>query len=594
MPNSPFTDNSNFVTFAITSGGSEIPGEYEVTDIRIEQYVNRIAEAEIILLDGNAAQQEFKIADSYNFIPGSEIEIKLGYEGKNDSIFKGVVVKQIIKIDQSTGSRLHVICKDKCLGMAINRKNRIFTDIKDSDLISQIAGDSGLSTDITATAVQHKEIVQYYCTDWDFIMNRAELNGLVVTTNGGKLIAAKPDVSATPELSMTFGDDILEFEGEIDATYQYAGVEGNCWDPGSQSVVNAKAKEPTVNNQGNITGSKLADVLNSGNNQINSSVALDQDHVQVWVDSALLKSRLSQYKGSITFQGSNKARPNATIELNGLGDRFNGNAYISGVVHNLSEGRWFTEARIGLSAEWFVDKHPVVAPNASGLIPGIKGLQTGIVKKIDSDPDNEFRVQVEIPILGAEGKYVWARLCSFYTGSGFGAYFKPELNDEVILGFMNDDPRFPVILGSVFSSSISPSETPEEKNNIKTLLTREGMQIKFDEEYKIITVLTPGGNTLILSDEDQGITITDQNSNEIQMNGAGIVLDSKSDLTLRAAQGVTVQGGTISINGDQSLRCSSLQVSILADTETDIRGGASCSVSSSGNMSVKGAMVMVN
>ncbi|NNM22553.1 MAG: Rhs element Vgr protein, partial [Flavobacteriaceae bacterium] len=336
------------------------------------------------------------------------------------------------------------------------------------------------------------------------------------------------------------------------------------------------------------------DALGAGDSLINSSVVLDQDHVQVWVDSALLKSHLSGYRGSVTFQGSSLAKPNTTIQLKGVGDRFNGNAFISGVVHTVGEGAWNTEVRIGLSSEWFVEKHPVVAPNASGLIPGIKGLQTGIVQKIDSDPDKEFRVQVAIPILGADGDYVWARLSSFYTGSGFGAYFMPEINDEVILGFMNDDPRFPVILGSVFSSSISPSETPEEKNNIKTLLTRTGMQLKFDEENKVITVLTPGGNTMVFSDADNGITITDQNSNQIEMNDSGITVDSKSSLTLQAATDVTIKGATVSVSGEQSYSCSAGQVSISGDTTTDISGSASCGISSSGEMSVKGSIVMVN
>ncbi|MEM7185347.1 MAG: type VI secretion system tip protein VgrG [Bacteroidota bacterium] len=594
MPNSPITDDSNLVTFEIKANGSAIPETYGVLDIRIEQHVNRISEAEITLRDGEAADNTFPITDADTFKPGSEVEILLGYETTNVSIFTGIVVKQIVRIDDHSGSRLQVVCKDKCLKMTVNRKNGIFTEITDSDLISQLVSNSGLQADVTSTSVQHKEIVQYYSTDWDFIMNRAELNGLVVTTNAGKLTAAVPDVSATPELSVTFGYDIHEFEGELDATHQFSAVQGNTWDMASQSIVNASSSEPTVNQQGNLTGSTLADVLGAGDGLINSSVVLDQDHVQAWVDAALLKSRLSQYRGSITFQGSSKAKPNTTIELNGLGDRFNGNAFISGVVHTLREGAWNTEARIGLSPEWFVEKHPVVAPGASGIVPGIRGLQTGIVQKIDSDPDNEFRVQVEIPILGADGEYVWARLASFYTGSGFGAYFMPEISDEVILGFMNDDPRFPVILGSVFSSSISPSETPEENNNIKTLLTRTGMQVKFDEENKVITILTPGGNTMVLSDQDKGITITDQNSNQIQMNDSGITVDSKSSLTLQATNDVTIKGATISVNGDQSYSCSSMQVSISGDTSTDISGGASCGVSSDGEMSVKGSIVMVN
>jgi len=594
MAVSPISPETNLVTFDVLSGGMAIPETYGVLEIRIEKHLNRIAEAEITLRDGDAAEQTFDVTDSDTFKPGSEIEIKLGYDTTNTSIFKGIVVKQIVKIDEHSGSRLQVICKDKCLKLTINRKNGIFNDVTDSDLISQLAGDGGLATDVTATTATHKEVVQYYSTDWDFIMNRAEINGLVVTTEDGKLVAAKPDLSATPLLKLSFGYDILEFEGEMDATHQLSAVKGNSWDMTAQSTINASAAEPTVNTQGNITGSTLADVLGAGDQELISSTPILQDDIQAWADAALLKSRLSQFKGSITFQGSDKAKPNTTLELSGVGDRFNGNAFISGVVHTLSEGRWNTEVKLGLSSEWFVEKHPVVAPGASGLIPGIQGLQTGIVKKIYEDPDNEFRVQVEIPILGADGDYVWARLATFYSGGGFGAYFMPELEDEVILGFMNNDPRFPVILGSVFSSSISPSETPEENNNIKTLLTREKLQLKFDEETKEITLLTPAGNTMVFSDDGKSITVTDQSSNQIIMSDSGVTVESKSSLTLKAATDVTITGANVSISGDQSVSCSGAQVSISGDATTDISGGASCGISSDGEMSVKGSIVTVN
>jgi uncharacterized protein involved in type VI secretion and phage assembly len=278
----------------------------------------------------------------------------------------------------------------------------------------------------------------------------------------------------------------------------------------------------------------------------------------------------------------------------GVSSRFNGNAFITGVTHTIDDGRWNTEVKLGLSSEWFVEKHPVTAPNASGLIPGIKGLQTGIVKKIDEDPDNEFRVQVEIPILGADGDMVWARLSTFYNGNGIGAFFMPEINDEVILGFMNDDPRFPVILGSVYSSSIAAPETPDENNTIKTIITKSKLQLKFDDEKKVITLLTPGGNTLVISDEDKGITLTDQNNNKIKMDDSGIVVDSASDLTLKAANAVKIQGATISVDGDQSISNSAPSISITGDQSTSISGSASCDVSSDGQMSVKGSVVMIN
>jgi len=594
MPSSPITEDANLTSFSILSAGTEIPDTYDIMEIRIEQSANKIAEAEIVLRDGSTADQTFEVTDSDTFKPGVEIEIQLGYHSANDSIFKGIVTKQILKVDNVIGSQLRVICKDKALKMAISRKNAIFTDSTDSALIESIAGDAGLGTAVTATTFQHKEIVQYYASDWDFIINRAELNGMIVTTDNGTLTVAKPDVSATPELQLQFGYDIMEFDGEIDATFQYSEIQGNAWDMSTQSVLNATASEPTVNEQGNIDGSTLADVLSAGTSNLNASVPIEQDAIQAWADSALLKSRLSRFKGTISFQGSPKAVVNSTIKLLGLGDRFNGNAFISGVTHTVSDGHWISEVRLGLSAEWFVEKHPVSAPTASSLLPGVKGLQTGIVKKIYEDPDNEFRVQVEIPILGAEGESVWARLGTFYAGNSIGAYFMPEVNDEVILGFMNDDPRFPIILGSLYSSSIPAPETPDENNTIKTLITQSKLQLKFDDENKVITILTPGGNTMVFSDEDEGITITDQNSNKIEMGTDGITIDSQSNLVLKAVQDVTIQGVSISVEGSQSISDSAPTISISGDQSTSISGSAECSISSSGQMSVKGATVMIN
>ena len=594
MPISPLIEETNLISFNILSEGKEIPSTYEVLSIRATQHMNKIAEAEITMRDGNTAKQTFEITDSSTFKPGAKIEIKLGYHGKNDSIFKGIVIKQIIKAGGTSDSKLQVICKDEALKLTINRKNAIFTNLKDSAIIEQIAGNYSLSNSISSTKVEHKEIVQYYSTDWDFIINRAEINGMIVTTDSGKLTMEKPAVSESPALQVKFGYDIIEFDGEIDATYQYSGVQSNAWDMSSQSIINATAKEPSINEQGDISGSTLADVLGIGVSNLNASVVIDQDDIQTWADAALLKSRLSRFKGSITFQGSSKAKVNSTIKLMGLSDRFNGNAFISGVTHTIEDGLWNTEVKLGLSPEWFVEKHTVVAPSASGLIPGIKGLQTGIVKKIYEDPDNEFRVQVEVPILGAEGEAIWARLSTFYAGNTFGAFFMPEVDDEVILGFMNDDPRFPIILGSLFSSSIPAPETPDEKNTIKTIITQSKMQLKFDEEKKIITILTPGGNTMVFSDEDKGITITDQNSNKIAMNNEGVIVESQSDLTLKASKEVKIEGATVSINGSQSISNTGGSVSIKGNESTSISGSASCSISSDGQMSVKGITVMIN
>lgn len=592
MPNSPLLQDTNLVSFRILSNDTEIPSTYQVMAIRIAQHINRISEAEITLIDGDAASQEFSVTDSKVFVPGVKIEIKLGYQSNHTTVFRGIVVKQAIKIDED-GSRLQVLCKDTCLKLTTHRENTIFTNSTDSDAMGTLVDASGLSKDITATTVTHEKIVEYYTTDWDFIISRAESNGMIVITDNGTLVVAKPNVSATPELKVQYGYDILEFDVEVDATHQYLSTQGNAWDLTNQSVINASGSEPTLNNQGTISGKQLANVLGA-EAQLNTSAAITQADIQTWADATLLKSRLSMFKGTVTFQGSAKAKVNSTIEINGVSDRLSGNAFISGVTHTLEDGRWITEVEIGLSPEWFVEKHTVSAPDASGLLPGIKGLQTGIVKKIESDPNNEFRVQVDIPMLGDGSDMVWARLSTFYNGNGIGAFFMPEIGNEVILGFMNDDPRFPIILGSVYSSSIPTPEVPDEKNTIKTIITQSKLQLKFDDENKVITLLTPGGNTIVISDEDKGVVIKDENGNIFEMNDKGVTINSASSLTLKASDDVTIEGTTVSISGSQSVSTSGGSVSISGDQGTTVTGGAQCEVSSDGQMNVKGAMVMIN
>ena len=94
-------------------------------------------------------------------------------------------------------------------------------------------------------------------------------------------------------------------------------------------------------------------------------------------------------------------------------------------------------------------------------------------------------------------------------------YFFPEPNDEIILGFLNNDPRFAVIVGSLYGKKNKPPFTPEEKNMNKAIVTRSKMKITFEEEKKIITVETPGGQKVTLDDDSKSLKLEDQNKNSL-------------------------------------------------------------------------------
>ncbi|NES68509.1 MAG: Rhs element Vgr protein, partial [Okeania sp. SIO2D1] len=61
---------SGVVTATILSEGSAIDPEHSIMSIDIIKEVNKIPSAQIILLDGDAAKQEFAISNTDFFKPG--------------------------------------------------------------------------------------------------------------------------------------------------------------------------------------------------------------------------------------------------------------------------------------------------------------------------------------------------------------------------------------------------------------------------------------------------------------------------------------------------------------------------------------------
>lgn len=132
----------------------------------------------------------------------------------------------------------------------------------------------------------------------------------------------------------------------------------------------------------------------------------------------------------------------------------------------------------------------MVSPSASGFLPGLQGLHVAVVKKLDGDRLSEQRIQVELPWLDGKSKLLWAHLATMYATGGIGTFFLPEPSDEVLVGFMNQDPAHPVILGSLYGAKHKPPFEYEAKNNTKAIVTREKLRIEFDEEKKVITLFT--------------------------------------------------------------------------------------------------------
>lgn len=596
MAQSPIGRDTGLVTFTIKVDGKPIKDTYQVMTIFIDRAVNRIPFCELEIADGSAREEDFPISDAKTFVPGQKIEIQAGYNNKNKTVFKGIITKHSVSISNNGGPTLVLRCKDKAVKMTIGRHNAYFKEKKDSEIISELIEKySGLTTEVASTAHQHKELIQYYATDWDFMLTRADVNGLMVSVLDGKVQVMDPEKSKHTELELTYGYDIYDLNLDMDAETQLKAVESSAWGMKNQAI---GAGQATVSNSdmGNLSSSELAKVIGLDRFELQTTGFLETDELTTWAKAKTTKSKYAKISGSVKFLGSALAKIGDLIELKGIGKRFNGKGLITGVMHDIQNGEWITTVQIGLSTDWYAANVRTEAPLTAGLLPGIQGLQVGIVQQINDDPAGEFRVLVKLPLIQSREEGVWARLASNYATASAGAFFFPEVGDEVVLGFFNNDARYPVIVGSLYSSSRAAPEVADKHNSIKAFVSREQMKITFDEAKKIITITTPANNQLAFSDEEKSITMSDQNSNSIKLSPNGIELNSASDISIKAVKSITIDGPTGITNtaSGGAISLEGLSISCTADTAFSATANTTATVSSAFNVSISGALVKIN
>ena len=573
------SQSADLVTFKIFADGNQIPGTFSIMSIVVEKEINRIPTAKIVLLDGDPASQDFEASNQESFIPGKEIEIKAGYHSDEETIFKGIVIKHSLKI-RSNQSYLIVECKDKAVKLTIGRKNKYFYESKDSDIIEEIIDSCGLTKEVETTNVQHKELVQYNVSDWDFCVTRAQANGKVCVIDDGEIKVVKPDFEQAETETVSFGATLLDFDAEIDARNQFSKVTSYGWSYSGQELLEIEATDPSVSLNGNITSSDLSSVINLENLELKSGGGTPDVELQEWSDAQALFNQLSKIRGRVKFQGIPAVKPNTTLKLEGVGERFNGKVYISAIRHEISDGNWIIDAQFGINPKWFSETVDINDTPASGLLAAVNGLQVGIVTQLEADPDGEDRILVRFPIVDNEGQGIWARVATLDAGENRGSFFRPEIDDEVIVGFINGNPKDAIVLGMMNSSAKPAPITASDDNHEKGFVTRSEMKVIFNDDDISMTLETPNGNKMVISDADGGIKLEDENGNFIEMNSEGITIESATAINYKSGTDTTIESGT--------------NLDIKAGTQLKAEGAAGAEVSTGAIAILKGSLVQIN
>ena len=194
------------------------------------------------------------------------------------------------------------------------------------------------------------------------------------------------------------------------------------------------------------------------------------------------------------------------------------------------------------------------------------GVVVGIVTN-NQDPENMHRVKVRFPWLSNDVESNWARVAAPMSGKGRGAYFLPEIDDEVLVAFEHGQVDHPFVVGCLWNGKDNaPESNADAENNHRTLRSRSGHVLRFNDKSgnETIEIIDKTGNNKVIIDSANN----------------SITIEANSDITIKSSNGkLTMQANGIEMK-------SQMGVSVEAAQNMDLKANAI--------LTVKGAMIRLN
>ncbi|KEY19077.1 type VI secretion system tip protein VgrG [Kaistella antarctica] len=567
-------ENKSKPSLSILRNDIEISSKL-IYSVSVEFAFSTIPKATILINDQNLEHQFFGESEKEEWQIGERIDLRFGYNQQFDLIFSGVIIKQGIRSSGTEHYKLYLELRHRYYLSSLKKSSRVFNDKRDSEAIEEIMTDYGFKKEIDVTNGYQSQLIQFNSTDWNFINLRAQANNRYVIPRNDLFLVKNINSLSAEKAQLVFGPDILKLNLETDSRFSFETFSTITWDVNNQEVAEYESSKNTPSTAGIISSVQIAEKSKHGKEDFLGLGSLSEIEATNLSDLYHGNAELSKIRGMIKCTGNNAVVIGDWIILEGVGKQFSGKLLVSGIIHELSATEWFTTYQIGTDPQDYANQNDdSFKKPTTELLPGINGLQIGIVTKITSDDE---KILVELPHLNQGVGSVWARSARMEAGHERGWIFRPEIGDEVILGFINDDPRQAIILGSLHSAKNAAPIVAEDENNLKGYISKENLKLLFDDEHRIISILTPTA-TIQLDDNAGKITLRNE-ENLVEISADGIKMETQKDIKLKAAGNIDLEG---------------INITLIANTELTVEGKRSTKVTSAGSTVIKGTIVQIN
>lgn len=170
------------------------------------------------------------------------------------------------------------------------------------------------------------------------------------------------------------------------------------------------------------------------------------------------------------------------------------------------------------------------------------------------DPSSKNRVQVRVwnaDGINDQSGPVWARVAVPFAGNNRGAFFIPDVGDEVLVVFLSGDARFPVVVGSLWNGRDSAPDSIGDSVDRWTITGKAGTKIAIIEDSSgpTIQLTTPGQLTGKMTDSDGSIEFGDANQTSVRIDSSGVTITAPTaQVQVTAASGVTITAPQLTVD----------------------------------------------
>jgi type VI secretion system secreted protein VgrG len=335
-------------------------------------------------------------------------------------------------------------------------------------------------------------IVQYKETAWQFLNRMGATYGDWFYYNGKNVVLGMPSGN---NIELTFGSNLSRFNMSLQVrpsnfeviAYDYLNNEVYDTTPNG---IEAKAG---LDNFGKHTYSKSKSFFDTQPKQWNNNYVTNKKQLDDFTNTraAAQSSNMVKFNGASGHPGVQLGN---TVEVKGnnvfnSADEAYGQFTVIGVTHH-------TDGQGNYNNDFLAIPASIKTPPVTAYAEPICETQSAIVTD-NYDPKGLGRVRVRFRWMKPSEKTPWIRMMMPHAGGGKGHFFIPELEEEVVVAFEDNNALKPYVQGSIYNAGQNNNYS-NDGNDVKIIQTRSGTKIRMNDAEGSVFVEDPSGNTWLM------------------------------------------------------------------------------------------------